>query len=140
MTPREQNITKARLYLEMAQEDLDLVPKVIELGFPRAATSRAYYAAFYAASAILALEGLEFKKHSAVISTIGRDYIGKKGISKEHHQRLRLLFRERGKSDYDVVQDRQKTDPALFLKYATEWVHLAKNILKETTKMQNKRP
>ena len=40
-----------------------------------AAASRAYYAAFYAVSALLALEGKSFKKHSAVEAALHRDLI-----------------------------------------------------------------
>jgi uncharacterized protein (UPF0332 family) len=40
-----------------------------------AAASRAYYAAFYAVGALLALEGKSFKRHSVVEAALHRDLI-----------------------------------------------------------------
>jgi hypothetical protein len=40
-----------------------------------AAASRAYYAAFYAVSALFAWEGREFAKHSAVHAAVHRDLV-----------------------------------------------------------------
>ena len=42
---------------------------------PDAAGSRAYYAAFYAASARFALDGRQFSKHSAVHAAVHRDLV-----------------------------------------------------------------
>jgi uncharacterized protein (UPF0332 family) len=46
---------------------------------PDTSASCAYYAAFYAVSALLALEGKEFTRHSAVESAVHRDLV-KPGI------------------------------------------------------------
>jgi uncharacterized protein (UPF0332 family) len=42
---------------------------------PDAAASRAYYAAFYAVSAIFAIEGKTFGKHSALKAALHRDLV-----------------------------------------------------------------
>ena len=42
---------------------------------PDAVASRAYYAAFYAISALFALEGKTFSRHSALEVAFHRDYI-----------------------------------------------------------------
>ncbi len=42
---------------------------------PDASASRAYYAAFYAASALLALDGQRFTKHAAVEAAVHRDLV-----------------------------------------------------------------
>ncbi|OGG51980.1 MAG: hypothetical protein A3F84_15290 [Candidatus Handelsmanbacteria bacterium RIFCSPLOWO2_12_FULL_64_10] len=42
---------------------------------PDAAASRAYYAAFYAVSALFALQGKTFSKHSAVEAAVHRDLV-----------------------------------------------------------------
>ncbi|MGH9423479.1 MAG: HEPN domain-containing protein [Thermoanaerobaculia bacterium] len=42
---------------------------------PDAAASRAYYAAFYAVSGLLAEEGHSFRKHSAVETAVHRDLV-----------------------------------------------------------------
>lgn len=51
----------------MAEHDLSLSPD--------AAASRAYYAAFYAVSALFALDGVDFRKHSAVEAAVHRDLV-----------------------------------------------------------------
>lgn len=42
---------------------------------PDGSASRAYYAAFYAVSALFAIEGTIFNKHSAINSTVHRDLV-----------------------------------------------------------------
>ena len=42
---------------------------------PDAVASRAYYAAFYAVSALFASEGREFRRHSAVETAVHRDLV-----------------------------------------------------------------
>jgi len=42
---------------------------------PDAAASRAYYAAFYAVSALFATKGKDFSKHSAVRAAVHRDLV-----------------------------------------------------------------
>ena len=42
---------------------------------PDTSSSRAYYAAFYAVSALLAFEGQSFSKHTAVERTVHRDLV-----------------------------------------------------------------
>ena len=44
-------------------------------GLPDFATARAYYAAFYAASALLLAEGKTFRSHRGVVALIHRDYV-----------------------------------------------------------------
>ena len=43
---------------------------------PDSAASRAYYAVFHAATAVFALEGKSFAKHSAVRAAVHRDLVG----------------------------------------------------------------
>lgn len=43
--------------------------------YPEASASRAYYAAFHAVCAVLALRGESFKKHPAVRGALHRDLI-----------------------------------------------------------------
>ena len=42
---------------------------------PDAAASRAYYAAFYAVSALFSVEGKDFRKHSGVEAAVHRDLV-----------------------------------------------------------------
>jgi len=135
LTPEDQNKIKAKSFLKQAKENLGAVNELIALGYYGIAISRAYYAAFYSASAILTTEGLEFSKHSSLISAIGRDFIGKYGISKQHHHELTFLFKARQESDYEVLEE---PTPAMAKKSrdcAAKWVAIAEEII--TKRNQN---
>jgi len=50
--------------------------------------SRAYYAAFYAATAALLCEELEFSKHSGVIAFIHREFVKTRRLDRRHGKNL----------------------------------------------------
>lgn len=58
-----------------ACESLQAAAALAAQRFWDAAASRAYYAAFYAVSALLAVEGKTFTKHTAVESAVHRDLV-----------------------------------------------------------------
>ena len=63
-----------------------------------ASASRSYYAAFYAASALLALEQREFSKHSAVRAAVHRDLVktGRWPVGRGEDYSFLLRLRETG--------------------------------------------
>ncbi|MBF0293006.1 MAG: HEPN domain-containing protein [Nitrospinae bacterium] len=86
---------RATMAIEVAKHDL--------LIDPNSAASRAYYSAFYAASALLVLHGKTFKKHSAVESAVHAQLV-KTGLwPKERGEDYSLLMELRGTSDYGGV-------------------------------------
>lgn len=62
--------SEVKANMERAEQAVDAAQKLILDGYYDFAASRAYYAAFYAASALLLNEGLEFHKHSGVIAAV----------------------------------------------------------------------
>lgn len=74
--------------------------KNLERTDPDAAASRAYYAAFYAVSALFALEGKTFTKHSAVRAALHRDLIKAGRWSVERGEDYALLLQLRDTGDY----------------------------------------
>lgn len=91
--------------------------------------SRAYYAMFYCAEALLFAKDMSFSKHSAVISAFGREFV-KTGIFPRESQRyLSKAFEERLRSDYEVAMypDRQKCDEVL--KNAEEFLNETRKYL-----------
>ena len=72
-----------------------------EAGFsPDAAASRAYYAAFYAVSALFALEGRTFTKHSGVEAAVHRDLVRQGRWNKELGATYTELLRLREVGNY----------------------------------------
>jgi uncharacterized protein (UPF0332 family) len=61
-------------YWERALQALQTAEDLVDRD-PDAASSRAYYAAFYATSALLALEGQSYAKHTAIERAVHRDLV-----------------------------------------------------------------
>jgi uncharacterized protein (UPF0332 family) len=68
------------------------------------AASRAYYAMFYVAEALLLSRGLSFSKHSAVIAAFGQHFAKAGILPAEHHAALRTGFDQRNLGDYEEAE------------------------------------
>ena len=64
-----------RYRLSMAKERLDSSKLLPEHASYKDSIGRSYYAMFTAVRAILALDGVDFKKHAGVISYFQREYV-----------------------------------------------------------------
>src|SRR5262245_12332589 len=60
---------------QRTQEALRATGVLLAAGFPDFAAARAYYAAFYAASALLLAAGKTFRSHQGAVALIHRDYV-----------------------------------------------------------------
>jgi len=90
------------LYLERASNALQQAKDNLNLGHYDVVTSRAYYAMFYAASALLASKGISRSKHSGIHSAFGQ-YFVKPGLIEPQYGRMLInAFNVRLDSDYDV--------------------------------------
>ena len=78
---------------------------------PDAAASRAYYAAFYAVSALLVAEGRSFSKHSAVEAAVHRDLVSAGRCPPEVGAAFSSLVSLRATGDYGV-EDHVSSDGA----------------------------
>lgn len=65
------------------------------------ASSRAYYAAFYAIQAALLTKNLSFSKHAGVIAAFNQHFVRTEVFPKEFSKLISRLFRERQIGDYD---------------------------------------
>ena len=86
--------------LERAEQSIQAARQLASGGYYDFAASRAYYAAFYAATAVLLSEESEFSKHSAVIASIHQRYVKTGKLSKEQGKSLNWLFELRNVGDY----------------------------------------
>lgn len=96
-------LAKAESYLKDAK-------KVLELEMYDTAANRSYYAIFHAARAVLALDGVDFKKHSGVISNFQMRYIKTGVFKKELSDILKSAFSLRTESDYEDFYVIDKAD------------------------------
>lgn len=87
-------LSKAEQYLKDAK-------RTLELEMYDTSANRSYYAIFHAARAVLALEGLDFKKHSGVISNFQMRYIKTGIFDKSLSNIIKSAFSLRTDSDYE---------------------------------------
>ena len=86
--------------LNQAKENLIEAEALYNINRYKGARNRAYYAIFHAIKSILALEEVDFKKHSSVIAYFNKEYISKEIFSRELGKRISEARFYREKSDY----------------------------------------
>ncbi|HEM61981.1 MAG TPA: HEPN domain-containing protein, partial [Chloroflexi bacterium] len=75
----------------------------LDQGFYAVAVTRAYYAMFYAASALLASKGITRSKHSAVLAAFGEQFAKPGLIEANYAKAFGHAFDARLDSDYDIT-------------------------------------
>ncbi|MBI3950529.1 MAG: HEPN domain-containing protein [Acidobacteria bacterium] len=93
---------EVKKHLEKAERSLQAARALLKQEYVEEACSRAYYAMFYAAQALLKYHGIQVKKHSAVIAMFG-EHFAKTGMIDPKYHRLLIDAREdRELVDYNV--------------------------------------
>lgn len=122
-------LSKLRLY--NAKERLAFIPGILELGDYKTAANRAYYSVFYAMRAVLALDGIDSKKHSGIISEFRKNYIKTGIFSPEMSDIIAGLFNVRSLSDYDDFYVISKEKVTKQFENAQYFVAAVENYLKD---------
>jgi uncharacterized protein (UPF0332 family) len=111
--------------LHKAQRSLEAPQNLIEQGFYEFSVSRAYYAMFYIAEALLDQEGLSFSTHAAVISAFGQ-YLARSGkVPTEFHRQLIDAQAQRTRADYDPVPELSQRDAETLVEQAQTFLTVA---------------
>jgi len=122
--------SEVKANIERAEQAVDAARKLASDGYYDFAASRAYYAVFYAASALLLNEGLEFRKHSGVIAAIHQRFIKTGRLEKEYGKNLNWLFELRSIGDYGVTVHVPKSDVEKAIDAAMNFLQKVRSILK----------
>jgi len=102
---REVLVTQAvAAWMGMAAEALASAHADLVAGRPRSTVNRAYYAAFYAVSAVLLSRGRHFVKHAGVQAALHRDFIRPGLLAAEHGTAYDRMFKLRLIADYTVTE------------------------------------
>jgi uncharacterized protein (UPF0332 family) len=101
MTP--QYMEEITASLQRAELSLRAAKELVAKGYYDFAASRAYYAAFYAATAALLSEGIDVGKHSGVIAYIHQKFVKTGRLDKDQGKALNWLFELRSIGDYGVT-------------------------------------
>jgi uncharacterized protein (UPF0332 family) len=88
--------------LERVETNLQVARELLEKGYYDVSASRAYYAAFYAASSLLLNHGFDTSKHSGVIALIHQHFVKSGKLRKEQGRNPNWLFELRSVGDYGV--------------------------------------
>lgn len=100
MNTESLKVQAVRYWWAKAAESLNAARRELAAGDYALAVNRAYYALFYAVSALLLEEGHKFQKHSGVRAAFNREIIKAGRLPKHHGELYNRLFRDRLKGDY----------------------------------------
>ena len=116
--------------LERAEKSIQAAKELATSGFYDFAASRSYYAVFYAATAVLLDEGLEFSKHSGVIASIHQRLVKTGKLDKELGKELNWLFELRNVGDYGVTIHVSQKDTEKAIRLAENFLRIIKSLLR----------
>lgn len=122
----ENKITLSKHRLLSSKETLEEAEALFAVGKFKGANNRAYYAIFHSLRAILALDGLDSRKHSGVISMFNERYVKTQIFSSNHGKIIANASAIRNNSDYDDFyiatkdQAQKQVEDAKFFYFAVE--------------------
>jgi uncharacterized protein (UPF0332 family) len=124
--------------LNKARRSLAVAKHNVETGDYDFASSRAYYAAFYALEAILAVKNLSFAKHAGVIAAFNQHFIKTAIFPKDYSKIVERLFRDRQTGDYDYSHSLSVEIAEEDLRLAEQLIDSIENYLIENSFLQKK--
>lgn len=117
--------------LAWAEESIEAAEMLLAGGKPAFSTSRAYYAMFCTAQALLLSLGLAFSKHGAVIGKYGEHFAKTGELDPKYHRYVMEAFRTRGVADYEHMKDVNEADVQTHIARAKEFVKAAREYLEQ---------
>lgn len=115
--------------LNKAERAVRSAEKILEDGDYEFSASRAYYALFYIAEALLLQKDLRFKKHTAVHATFGEQFAKTGVLDPKFHRWLLDAFDQRIVGDYDVDAVISSDDCRQIISQAKEFLATARIFL-----------
>jgi len=118
-------------YIEKAEKKLNVAKKLLESKDYEDAVSRAYYAVYHVAQALLLTEGQRAETHKGVVTLFGLLFVKTGKFSRNMGKHLANLKDDRESGDYEVFSfiDRETADTAL--KEAKEFLFEGKKYLRK---------
>ena len=115
--------------INKAKDSLGAAKNLVRDGYFDFAASRAYYAMFYVAEAMLMRLGQSYNKHSAVISAFGREYAKTGLMDSKYHRWLIDAQDFRNIGDYGIDVHISEDDAKSACQWAGEFINHAEEIL-----------
>jgi len=118
--------------LDKARQSLDAARLLLDQCYTDFAASRAYFAIFYTAEALLLQRGLSFSSHAAVIANYGKEFSKTKDINPEFHKYLIAAQDFRSQGDYGYGPSVSAGHAQDAIKWADDFLNTAAKYLKGT--------
>ena len=129
MTPQEATAKVVRYWMEQADEAIASARREQTAGALHFAINRAYYACFYAASAVLLSEGQAFKRHTGVREGVHQHLVNAGRLDKKWGSVYSELFQRRGEADYVPLITIDPSDVAARIDQAQAFVQQMQRLL-----------
>jgi uncharacterized protein (UPF0332 family) len=120
-------VTQKRL--DKARRAIRAAEALLATGDADFAASRAYYAMFYTAEALLGERGLAFRKHGAVHAAFGEHFARTGTFDPKFHRWLLAAFEQRIQSDYGIEATITPEDVRVLIGRAQEFLQAAQAYL-----------
>lgn len=111
-----------RILMERAYEKLEVAKSLLENGFYSDAVSRAYYAMFYAARALLSEQNIYPKTHHGVISQFGLKFVKGGQFEKEIFDLFARAQEDREEADYGLLAEIEEEEAKKILEGAEQFL------------------
>lgn len=99
MNERRNELSEYRM--NEAESTLKAAETLLQAGLLKDSINRSYYAVFYAVKSVLAIEGVDFKRHKDVIAYFNQHYVATEIFSRELGKKIGRCKQKRETSDYD---------------------------------------
>jgi len=123
MTPEERK-EYVKYRIETAYKTVEAAKVLAEKGFWNSAVNRLYYAIFYAVNALLVVNDISTKSHSATKSKFSLHFIKTGKFDKKYGKLLSELYDWRQKGDYENIFDYDSESVRPLFKPVTEMIKL----------------
>ncbi|MBF8282850.1 MAG: hypothetical protein HW378_1765 [Anaerolineales bacterium] len=118
-------------YMDYARRALQSARLLFDDGDRVGVINRAYYAIFYAANAVLEMEGLERSKHSGVLAVFRQKYVKTGQIEAEFSKIYGEAFESRNESDYQRISFPSRSEAEKAIDSAQRFVERIEKLLGE---------
>lgn len=112
MTERDAKREAVRSWWKKANDSLAAAQRELAAGALAFAINRAYYALFYAVTALFLEEGREFSKHAGVRAAFNQAVIKAGRLEKQYGELYNTLFTDREAADYVAFMEFHPSDVA----------------------------
>jgi uncharacterized protein (UPF0332 family) len=121
----------SRGFLAKAHRSIEAAKRELESSDAEFAVTRAYYAMFYAAEALLNEKGLRFKKHGGVQGAFGEHFAKTGELDPKYHRWLLAGFEKRITADYGIETVIETRDAKDMITQAQEFLQVARQYLEK---------